>query len=173
MSAPQADLVHAFRMARDGSWRQGEMAISHMPRFAPLLCSDQGVARFELEFGVDSQSRPIVTGRIQAAVTLICQRCLEPMTAELDLKVRLGIVRSEAEAVALPEDREPLQLETEMVSLTALVEDELILGLPAAPRHPLGRCRPPAGEPAQPGRPADGHFAGPERASRKKRRKSS
>jgi uncharacterized protein len=115
-----------------------------MSRLAPLLCNDQGAARFELDFHLDSQSRPMVTGRIQAKLELICQRCLEPLVLDLDLELRLGIVRSDAEAVALCDTREPLTLETDTVSISALVEDELILGLPAAPLHPAGSCRPPA-----------------------------
>lgn len=143
MPEPSAERVHAYRMARDGSSRRGEMVLSRMSRLLPLLCSDQGSARFELDFGLDSQSRPLVTGRVQASLQLVCQRCLEPMTVDLDLEVRLGIVRSDDEAVALCGEREPLQLQTETVSLATLVEDELILGLPAAPLHPAGRCRPP------------------------------
>ncbi len=138
-----AELVHPFRMARDRSSRRGKIALSLMPRLSALLCNDQGAARFELDFDLDAQSRPVVTGRIQASVELICQRCLEPMNLELDLDVRLGIVRSDAEAVALPDEREPLLVEDGSISLTALLEDELILGLPPAPLHPAGRCRPP------------------------------
>ncbi len=138
-----AELVHPFRMARDGSSRRGEIALSLMPRLGALLCNDQGAARFELDFHLDAQSRPVVTGRIQACVELICQRCLEPMKLALDLEVRLGIVRSDAEAVALPVEREPLLVEDGTVSLAALLEDELILGLPPVPLHPAGRCRPP------------------------------
>lgn len=144
MPERSAELVHVFRMARDGATRRGEIALSLMSRLTPLLCSDAGCARYELDFELDSQSRPLVTGRIEASLDLICQRCLEPMTAELELDVRLGIVRSDEEAVALPKEREPLLVDADTISLAKLVEDEIILGLPAAPLHPPGRCRPPA-----------------------------
>lgn len=144
-----AELVHPFRMARDGSSRRGEIALSLMSRLVSLLCNDQGAAQFELNFGLDAQSHPVVSGRIQASVELICQRCLEPMKLELELAVRLGIVRSDAEAVALPSEREPLLVEDGTVSLAALVEDELILGLPSAPLHPTGRCQPPGRIPTE------------------------
>lgn len=149
MSEPSAEHVNAYRMARERSSRRGEIAVSHMSRLAPLLCNDQGKARFELDFQLDSQSRPLVSGRVQATLQLICQRCLEPMTLDLDLELRLGIVRSDEEAVALCEESEALILNTESVSLATLVEDELILGLPAAPHHPSGRCQPPAASPSE------------------------
>ncbi len=53
-------------------------------------------------------------------------------------------MRSDEEAAAVTKEREPLTLRSESVSLAELVEDELILGLPAAPHHPAGSCRPPA-----------------------------
>ncbi len=149
MSEPSSELVHAYRMARDGSSRRGIIEVSRMSRLAPLLCNDQGTVRFELDFRLDSQSRPLMTGRVQATLELICQRCLEPMSLDLDLELRLGIVRSDEEAVALREDYEPLILSTDSVSLATVVEDELILGLPAAPNHPPGSCRPPAGSPSE------------------------
>ena len=173
MSEPSAELVNANRMARDGSSRQGELAISRMSRLRPLLSDDRGAARFELEFGLDSQSRPLVTGRIRATLELICQRCLEPMDVELELQVRLGIVRSDDEAVALGDGREPLLLEGDSLSLATLVEDELILGLPAAPLHPRDRCRPPYARPAEDSPEAGGPFSklrGAGGAKRKKRR---
>ena len=143
MPEPSAERVHAYRMARDGSSRRGVIALCEMSRLIPLLSNDQGSARFELNFLLDPQLGPLVTGRVRATLELICQRCLEPMSLDLDLELRLGIVRSDEEAVALPAEYEPLVLKTDTVSLAALVEDELILGLPAAPLHPAGSCRPP------------------------------
>lgn len=137
--------LYVLRLARDGRSVEGAFPISGMERLAGLLHSTHGVAGYVLNFGLDAASRPQVDGRIRASLEVICQRCLKPMTATLDLEVRLGIVRTEAEAVALPEDREPLQIDDETVPLGVLLEDELILGLPAAPLHPAGACRPPAG----------------------------
>ncbi|HSS65352.1 MAG TPA: YceD family protein [Gammaproteobacteria bacterium] len=159
MSESSAECVPAFRMAREGAFRRGEIALSRLPRLTPLLCDDRGAARFELHFHLDSQSRPLLTGRVQATLDLLCQRCLETMTLELDLELRLGIVRSDEEAVALSEDYEPLTLKTDTVSLAELVEDELILGLPAAPLHPAGLCSPPVEAPAEDGASAAGRLS--------------
>jgi uncharacterized protein len=82
-------------------------------------------------------------GQIRATLEVVCQRCLEPMPVEVKSEVRLGIVRRESEAVALPPEYEPLQVDGERISLLSVVEDELILALPVAPLHPPGRCQPP------------------------------
>ena len=171
MSAPSAELVHITRMARDGASRRGEIAISRMSRLLPLLCDNQGAVQFELDFALDSQSRPRVTGRIRATLEVICQRCLEPMRLELDLDVRLGIVKSDDEAVALTDGSEPLTLDGDTVSLATLVEDELILGLPPAPLHPQGRCRPPEAGPAEAQRRSAGPFSKLKRAAGAKRKR--
>jgi uncharacterized metal-binding protein YceD (DUF177 family) len=71
------------------------------------------------------------------------------MRLDLNLELRLGIVRSYEESVALCEDCEPLMLNNDSVSLATLVEDELILGLPAAPHHSPGSCRLPAASPSE------------------------
>ena len=149
MSEPSAERINPFRMARDGASCRGEIALLSMSRLAPLLSDDQGSARFELAFQLDSGSRPVITGRVQAELELVCQRCLKAMTLALDLKIELVIVRSDEEAATVSREREPLTLSSETISLAELVEDELILGLPAAPLHPAGSCRPPAGGAAQ------------------------
>lgn len=143
MSEPASELVYALRLARTGASLEGDLEISSMRRLAPLLVTDRGAAHYSLVFGLDAQSRPTVFGRVGASLEVICQRCLEPMTAALDVEVRLGIVRSESEAVALGDDVEPLLMEDETVSLLGMVEDEIILALPAAPLHPAGACLPP------------------------------
>lgn len=144
MSQLSAERINPYRMARDGASRQGEIPLSRMTRLAPLLSDDQGTARFEFAFHLDSGSRPVIEGSVQAALGLVCQRCLKAMTLALDLKIELVIVRSDEEAAAVSKQREPLTLSSDSVSLADLVEDELILGLPAAPLHPAGSCRPPA-----------------------------
>jgi len=74
------------------------------------------------------------------ALQMSCQRCLQPVTVELDVRPRLRFVRGEQQAETLDEDSEDedvLAL-TATLDLQALTEDELILALPLVPRH--DRC---------------------------------
>jgi methionyl-tRNA formyltransferase len=50
------------------------------------------------------------------------------------------------EAEALPDAYDPLLLETPLIRPRDLIEDELILAVPAVPRHAEGSCAPPAFE---------------------------
>jgi uncharacterized protein len=54
----------------------------------------------------------------------------------VDSIVRLGIVRSLDEADLLPESFEPLLLEEEIIPLADIVQEELLLAIPAIPQHP-------------------------------------
>jgi uncharacterized protein len=70
------------------------------------------------------------------AVQLTCQRCLQPMTVQIDVRPILRFVRGEAQAEALDEDSdEDVLALTPALDLLPLIEDELILGLPLVPRH--------------------------------------
>jgi uncharacterized protein len=53
----------------------------------------------------------------------------------VDDNIKLGIVTTIEQADKLPEDFEPLLLEEESILLKDIVEDELLLILPAFPKH--------------------------------------
>jgi uncharacterized protein len=103
---------------------------------------------YELRFGRDADGRAIVEGRVTAELRVQCQRCLGTMTLPVDSRFTLAFVRGLDEANALPESYEPAWSEDGLVRPIDLVEDELILCLPAVPLHPEGSCEPPpeAGE---------------------------
>ena len=74
--------------------------------------------------------------RAEAAVTLQCQRCLQPVLQPLAVDRRLRFVRSEAEAERLDEASEDdVLVLMPRLDLHDLTEDELILALPLVPRH--------------------------------------
>ncbi|MGB6243098.1 MAG: YceD family protein [Castellaniella sp.] len=88
------------------------------------------------------------TGRLwldiqaQGTVTLTCQRCLGPFVMSLQVSNTIGLVKDQAQLDALDalevtgegSDIEYLVADRQL-DILALVEDELILGLPYAPRH--------------------------------------
>ena len=56
----------------------------------------------------------------------------------MNLKFRLGIVSSEAEIDRLPDGYEPLLVAGEPISTSELIEDEVLLAVPAIPLHADG-----------------------------------
>lgn len=109
------------------------------------------VVSYELLFARDQKGRCIVTGRVRATLRLRCQRCLDEVGVPVDAPIALALIRREEDARDLPEDLDPWIVADERLNPMDLVEDELLLALPAIPRHPLGDC---AAGPIEPGEAA-------------------
>jgi uncharacterized protein len=140
MSQRLPEQIEPFRLAEQGRIYKGQLPITKMKRLASLLADDAGIVDVELEFAVDESGQANVVGRIQSQVNMICQRCMEPMVIPVDAVVSLGIVATERQAEELASQYEPLMVEDEWASMTDLVEDELILALPAVPMHDPAQC---------------------------------
>jgi len=125
-------------LARDHERLSGKLKCADLERLASLAHLATGEARYDLSFAPDDHGRPVVRGTVGVHVEMICQRCLEPMELEVSSGVRLVGVRSDDDAKALDRRFEPLLLTDKGVSVVRLVEDELLLALPAAPTHAAG-----------------------------------
>ena len=137
--------IHPFRLARQGETLAGSIAPGKMPRLAEMLHAGDGHADFELRFGCDDSGQACVLGHVEAVLTVLCQRCLEPMNLHVQRPVRLALVRGQGEASALDDAYEPLLVGDEALSLSSILEDELILAMPNFARHASGECRMPPG----------------------------
>ena len=91
---------------------------------------------FSARFGYDEQGTVTVDLRVEAELSLICQRSLEPYVERIVRRSLLAVVETVAEQERLPEHYEPVLVENGRLALVDLVEDELLLGLPQVPRNP-------------------------------------
>ncbi|WP_253481790.1 YceD family protein [Natronocella acetinitrilica] len=114
----------------------GVLPVAGMARLCELLTDDRGSVDVALKLGRDIGRRPVISGELHLNVWLLCQRCLQAFEWRATLPVSIGIVASEAEAEALPESLDPLIVDDGELRLHALIEDEVILGLPIVARHP-------------------------------------
>lgn len=116
---------------------QGVLPIAAMPRLREVLAEATGEARYELDFGRDEFGTAYLDLRVQAPLSLICQRSLEPFVLPVTLHSRLGLIREEREEAALPPDCEPLLVaEDGKLNPADVIEDELLLALPLVPVNP-------------------------------------
>ncbi|MGE5105443.1 MAG: YceD family protein [Betaproteobacteria bacterium] len=78
---------------------------------------------------------------LRGSVSLTCQRCLAEFDWPIEQRSEVLLARDELELAALDagSDSEVVLAEGSLDPLT-LVEDELVLALPFAPRHPEGDC---------------------------------
>ena len=145
MSKALPEQLYPLRLARHGESLAASVGTEQMPRLAEMLFEGAGRADFELRFGHDDGGQACVLGRIDAKLTVLCQRCLELMDIAVEREVRLALVRDDAEAARVDAGYDPLLVADRPISLSGLVEDELILAMPNFSRHPRGQCQMPQG----------------------------
>lgn len=139
MSQRLPEFIEPYRLAENQRVLKGDLSIANMKRLAPLLATDAGNVEVELAFVVDETGQASVKGRVQTQVSMQCQRCMKTMELPIDARVSLAFIATEEQAQELPSHYEPLIVEEE-TSLSEMVEDEIILALPAVPLHEAEQC---------------------------------
>ncbi len=128
--------IEPFTLAAIGSTVERKVSLKGMQKLAEAVVDSQGEADVSLHFFRDSLSYRVIQGTISTDVTVVCERCMNPMLLNVVANVSVGLVKTSEQAKKLPEEYEPLLIETDdPIPLSGLVEDELILSLPIAPRH--------------------------------------
>jgi uncharacterized protein len=141
MSSGLPEFLDLARVTRQPLEQAGRIRIGKMPRLCAVLSDNGGDARVRLQAQDDGSGRIIVQGEAQADLTLICQRCLQPMQQYVSAGFRLAWVRDEDTAAAMQtETCDPLLSADGRVRLAELVEDELLLALPIVALHELETC---------------------------------
>jgi uncharacterized protein len=114
----------------------GSLPIQGMARLRELLADASGEAVYTLDFGRDELGMAYLALHVQAPLSLICQRTLEPFIMPVTLDMRLGLISDESEEAGLPPGYEPLLVTDGRVDMAAVIEDELLLAVPLVPVSP-------------------------------------
>lgn len=133
--------IDGFAFAREGGAQEGTLPVSELLRVHDLLAEVSGEVRYSVQGrlikSVVGVGEPQLCLQIRGVLQLACQRCLGAIAFDLDVESLFRLV---------PEDTELTQEELEddgcdvlpvagVLDLAALIEDEIILALPVAPRH--------------------------------------
>lgn len=128
--------IDAASLGTAGREYRGELSLAGMER---LGCAVRDIDVPDLDVslfaGRDAGGVLCLEGRIQGVLHLTCQRCLDSVDYPVQIQFRLALVDSEAAAERLAEAYEPWLLEDERVVVRDVIEDELLLALPAFPQH--------------------------------------
>ncbi|MGH8851899.1 MAG: YceD family protein [Casimicrobiaceae bacterium] len=132
----------AFEFSADGGEIAGEIDARTLPRVVDLLAASAGPApmAWRIAGGHDGLGRPSLTVRLDGAVPLVCQRCLQPYAAPVSQQTELLLARDGAELARLDAEETEVVLANAMLDPRTLVEDELLLSLPLSPRHAEEAC---------------------------------
>lgn len=116
---------------------EGKVPLVALRRLNGLLTDAEGEVTFALQFDRDALQVPYVELKIDVALPLECQRSLQRFLFPVSMVQKLGLIRDEADEASLPEDVEALLVpEDGMLRTLDLIEDELVLAVPAVPMNP-------------------------------------
>ena len=130
-------LIDGFQFARTGQELRGRCPVAMFGRLQDVLSSNAGELDYEVAGTKDDMGRPGLGVRISGLLHLTCQRCLKSMPFPLAVDAMLVLANSEAEIESQPVEPEGPDrvLGGREMAVGALLEDEVLLAIPFAPRH--------------------------------------
>ncbi len=137
-------LIDGMEFAQAGSKLSGEWPVADFERLTQALHSAAGCFRYELQGIPEVQGRPALRLRVTGMLHLTCQRCLEPIEQPLLADATLLLHAGEREIAALPVEPDgPDRIVAAMdMAVHDLIEEEVLLAIPYAPRHERCESRP-------------------------------
>lgn len=128
---------------RNGSI-SGAITLERLPRLSEYLSNNKGSSQASLHFGRDPNNRRLVSGPVKAEVHMLCQRCLKEMAVSLDSALNVLVLSgkqwNDDVLKSLPDELEAVHASEDELDVIALIEDELILSLPAVVYHEEQSC---------------------------------
>ncbi len=127
----------AFVFAREGRVLEGTLPVSGFERLHDLLTEVTGDLSFRLQGSKGLHGELMLHLEVSGTLPLTCQRCLSAVPFNLDVDSLLELVPEGADMSQdeLEDDtRDFLPVASEL-DVAGLVEDEILLALPVAPRH--------------------------------------
>tara|TARA_B100001093_G_scaffold23254_1_gene20640 strand:- start:179 stop:625 length:447 start_codon:yes stop_codon:yes gene_type:complete len=103
-----------------------------------LVLGEEGEITFSLTFSIDDQCRTWIAGSASTRVNLVCQTCLGEFSEEISCEINTVIVDELNELFDLDQDHSAFVASGKYVSLQDILEDELMVAIPMAPKHRTG-----------------------------------
>lgn len=144
--------IDSLDFAENSRQISGEIPVVDLPRLRDMLKNPQGVLAYTVRGSLDKQGNPLLDISMSGSCQLRCQRCLNG----IDYAIRLNacLLLCDQASLDAQDDKVAGGEEEEFDSILAdahldvldLLEEEILLSLPIAPRHDLGACQAANGE---------------------------
>jgi uncharacterized protein len=139
--------INSLDFARNGRRLGGEVQLAELPRILEMLENPQGILSYTIQGGVDMQGTYFLDLSVAGQCRLRCQRCLHGLDHPVRLDTRL-LLRDQPSLDALDhkdaggeeEDLDSILADAHLDVLD-LLEEEILLSLPIAPKHEFGACK--------------------------------
>lgn len=130
--------IDSLDFAYKGKELSGEIPVAEMLRLEDVLASSEGRVSYVLRGLQDKNGTPMLELALNGQCQLRCQRCLQGMAYTIHQSSHLTLA-DEAPDGLDADDVDSIPPDPHL-DVVALVEDEILLNLPFAPKHELGSC---------------------------------
>lgn len=135
-------VIDPMELVRGRKRLQGEFAVAQLDRLKDQLASTAGQIAYVVTGRLNERGEPSLRCELRGNLGMQCQRCLEPMDYAFATTSDLLLVENESALQEDEMDESDRVLAGSELDLKELVEDEILLALPMAPRHAEGKCAP-------------------------------
>lgn len=144
-------VIDPQRFARDGATLSGELSLARLGRLQDELVDNDGTVRYRVTGYLSERGDAALRLQLSGELGLRCQRCLGrlPFSLDVDREIVFASDAHEFEPLDDEDDAVDVIPLVPRLDLLQLIEDEVLLSIPMAPRHRDDACE---GEQAQPSR---------------------
>jgi len=133
--------IDSVDFARNGKELRGETGLAELSRLGDMLAKTDGTLTYIVR-GYREGDNDMLKVSLYGTCILRCQRCLGAMAYPVEIVSRLLLLPADRLDEVEENDEVDAIEATSQLDVLALIEEELLLGLPFAPRHPDGECAP-------------------------------
>jgi uncharacterized protein len=136
-------LIEPVKFARDEASVGETLVPSQLKRLCDQLYDSEGTVAYRVSGFVTPKGEAALRLRVQGEVGLRCQRCLERLPFALDIYREIVLTQG-LDEFEQPQDEDDAVDTIPLASpldLRELVEEEVLLSMPMAPRHRQGACK--------------------------------
>ena len=133
--------IDSLDFAHRGGELSGEVPVEELPRMADMLADLDGKISYTLRGLTGYDRKPQLELMLDGQCNLRCQRCLNALFYPIKLVCRLRLVsEGETDSGDIEDDEVDSIPADQRLDVLALIEEELLLSLPIAPKHGSGEC---------------------------------
>ena len=132
-------VVDASVQAHGGGVIERRFSASELPRLSEAGISEPCEVRVSIRFST-YEGRVAMDGALTGTVTMICQRCMQPVSVDVEDQFRLLIVDEEADSTAESAGFEPVVADPARFDLRWIAEEQMLLSVPLVAKHADDNC---------------------------------
>jgi uncharacterized protein len=134
--------IDSLDFARRGGELSGDVPVAELPRMTDLLADSEGKISYVVRGLTGKDGNPQLELILDGQCNLRCQRCLNALSYPVKLVSKLRLVtEGDVESTDIEDDEMDSIPAEKHLDILALLEEELLLSLPIAPKHDLGECQ--------------------------------